>query len=120
MPGVVRLRANWRTASRGAIDGEVDAWVVKRRTQDPMLDVVEREFASGGFPFQPGPYAVDLANAVLRRKREPAALNRVVIHDRGDRERVVGVDPKGEASWLGQPRLRARGGRIAHFDRPVV
>jgi hypothetical protein len=74
----------------------MDARISERRPKNLVFDVIERHLAPGGLPLQAGPDAVDLANAVSRSEREPAAANRVVIDDGGDRECVIGVDPERE------------------------
>jgi hypothetical protein len=106
--GAVRLRRERRTADRRAVDREVNARLLELAPQDLVLDVVERHLAAGRPPAHRRPHAVDLPDAVARLERQPRCANRIVIDDRAERERVVGVDPEREP-LLARPRAFFRG-----------
>src|SRR5262249_3999870 len=90
---------------RRAVDRHVHARILERGSQNRVLDVVERELASGDRPTRLRPHAVDLPDAVARTEREETSADRVVIDDRAEREDVVRVDPEGEARGARRPRL---------------
>src|SRR6185369_8650513 len=96
-------RRERRTADRRAVDREVNARLLELAPQDLVLDVVERYLAAGRPPAHRRPDAVDLPDAISRLECQPGSSNRVVIDDRAERERVVGVDPERQP-LLARPR----------------
>src|SRR5204862_2963766 len=73
-----------------------------------LLDLVERQHASPDAVLQPLEGAWNLADA-LRRIVRRVPLNRVVIDDRPQHDRVVGVQPKGDLLFTRHLADRGRG-----------
>src|SRR5262245_37859613 len=92
----------------------MNARLLELAPQDLVLDVVERHLAAGRSPTHRRPHAVDLPDAVSRLECQPGFSNWVMIDDRAESERVVGVDPEREP-LLARPRafFRVRGLREA-------
>ena len=106
------LRASWSTRQfapvrrgshrgatvRAAVDREVDPGLRELRTQDLVLDVVETERR---VPRDVPPTLEEPAVARL-----PHRADRVLVHDRVQSERVVGVDPVGKTVLFAREQVR--------------
>src|SRR5262245_56806266 len=113
-------------ANRASPEGEIDAGIVKLR-QDRLLDLIQRQRPAGYAMGEPVERAGNLTDAFRRILRRPA-LNRIVIDDRPQHDRVVGVQPEGQlrvARLLSDRGPGQRGdecveARPVAFERAVV
>src|SRR5712692_5123724 len=109
----VGRRPHRRAAVRAAVDGEVDARLGELPAQDLVLDVVQAERAA----------ARDVLAALeeLAGARLPHRGDRILGEDGVQGERVVGVEPVGEAVLLGGKarRIALRAGRAQPGDHAL-
>ena len=115
------LASQAAAAHRASPQCEIDAGIVELR-QDGLLDLIQRQRPAGYAMREPVERAGNLTDA-FRRILRRSPLNRIVIDDRPQHDRVVGVQPEGQlrvARLLSHRRPGQRSNVVSRRPRSLL